>query len=159
GLFNRHYFNSIIAPELNRGDRYARAFSVMMIDVDGFRAVNNRFGHLRGDEVLQQVAIFLNENVRASDRVIRYGGDEFLVFMPETVEEEANLVAERLRDRILLVPRRTGIGDLDVGLSIGIYTREPGDTRSLESLLTEVDRRMYSDKRSRHIDRADEYRS
>ncbi|MGD9676134.1 MAG: GGDEF domain-containing protein, partial [Candidatus Bipolaricaulia bacterium] len=159
GLFNRHYFNSIIAPELNRGDRYAHAFSVMMIDVDGFRAVNNRFGHLRGDEVLQQVAIFLNENVRAADRVIRYGGDEFLVFMPETAEAEATLVAERLRDRILLVPRRTGIGDLDVGLSIGIYTREPGDTRSLESVLTEVDRRMYSDKRSRHLDRADEYRS
>ncbi len=159
GLFNRHYFNSIIAPELSRSDRYAHPFSVMMIDVDGFRAVNNRFGHLRGDEVLQQVAVFLNENVRTSDRVIRYGGDEFLVFMPETEDDEANLVANRLHDRILLVPRRTGIGDLDIGLSIGIYTRKPGDTRSLESLLTEVDRRMYGDKKSRHIDRADEYRS
>jgi len=159
GLFNRHYFNSIIAPELSRSDRYAHAFSVMMLDVDGFRAVNNRFGHLRGDEVLQQVAVFLNENVRTSDRVIRYGGDEFLVFMPETEEDAANLVAERLHDRILLVPRRTGIGDLDIGLSIGIYTRRPGDTRSLESLLAEVDRRMYGDKKSRHMDRADEYRS
>jgi diguanylate cyclase (GGDEF)-like protein len=109
--------------------------------------------------VLQQVAVFLNENVRLADRVIRYGGDEFLVFMPETEEEAANLVAERLRDRILLVSRRTGIGDLDVGLSIGIYARKPGDTRSLESLLAEVDRRMYTDKRSRHIDRADEYHS
>jgi len=159
GLFNRHYFNSIIAPELSRSDRYARPFSVMMIDVDGFRAINNRFGHLRGDEVLQQVAVFLNENVRLADRVIRYGGDEFLVFMPETEEEAADLVADRLRNRIRLVPRRAGIGDLDVGLSIGIYARKPGDTRSLESLLAEVDRRMYADKRSRHIDRADEYRS
>jgi PleD family two-component response regulator len=79
--------------------------------------------------------------------------------MPETEEDAANLVAERLHDRILLVPRRTGIGDLDIGLSIGIYTRRPGDTRSLESLLAEVDRRMYGDKKSRHMDRADEYRS
>ena len=106
-----------------------------------------------------ETPVFLNENVRLADRVIRYGGDEFLVFMPETEQEAANLVADRLRDRILLVPRRTGIGDLDVGLSIGIYARKPGDTRSLESLLAEVDRRMYADKRSRHIDRADEYRS
>ncbi len=158
GLYNRHYFNSIIAPELGRSDRYAHPFTIMMIDVDGFRAVNNKFGHLKGDEVLQNVARMLLENVRTADRVIRYGGDEFLVFMPETVGEEADVVAERLRTRISGLPRRLGLKDLEIGFSIGIYTRNPAETRSLEVVLEEVDRRMYADKRSRNADRADDYR-
>jgi len=101
------------------------------------------------------VAIFLVENVRSSDRVIRYGGDEFLIFMPET-DEEAPRVAERLRSRIPSVPRRTGIHDVEIGLSIGICTRRPKDERSLESILEEVDRRMYANKRRRYAERVDE---
>jgi len=157
GLYNRHYFNSIIAPELNRSDRYQHSLTLMMIDVDGFRAINNHFGHLKGDEVLKEVAIFLGENVRSSDRVIRYGGDEFLVFMPET-DKEAPPVADRLRDRMSAVPRRTGIHGIDIGLSIGLYTRRPRDERTLEAILEEVDRRMYADKRRQHVDRAHDYR-
>lgn len=156
GLYNRHYFNSLIAPELNRSDRYDHPLTLMMVDVDGFRAVNNRFGHLKGDEVLKEVALFLCENVRASDRVIRYGGDEFLVFMPET-DEEAPQVAERLRARMPAVPRRAGIDNVELGLSIGIYTRRPREARTLESILEEVDRRMYADKREKNAERADEY--
>jgi diguanylate cyclase (GGDEF)-like protein/PAS domain S-box-containing protein len=158
GLFNRHYFNSIIAPELSRSDRYTHPFTVMMLDVDGFRAVNNRLGHLKGDEVLQRVASLLLENVRTSDRVIRYGGDEFLVFMPET-DEEVDAVADRLRAAVARVPRHAGCADLPIGLSIGIYTRLPGERRSAESILEEVDRRMYADKRARNMDRADDYRA
>ncbi len=158
GLFNRHYFNSIIAPELSRSDRYARPFTVMMIDVDNFRAVNNRFGHLMGDEVLQEVSRLLLEQVRTSDRVIRYGGDEFLVFMPETEEGEAGLVAARLREQMAHLPRRTGVGEITMGLSIGIYTRRPREKWSLEAILEEADRRLYADKRARHVERADDYR-
>ena len=154
-LFNRHYFNSIILPELDRSDRYHHPLTLMMVDIDGFRAINNRFGHLKGDEVLREVAIFLIENVRSSDRVIRYGGDEFLIFMPETYQE-APRVAERLRSRIPTVPRRTGIHGVAIGLSIGIYTRMPNDERSLESILEEVDRRMYANKRKRYAERIDE---
>jgi diguanylate cyclase (GGDEF)-like protein/PAS domain S-box-containing protein len=159
GLFNRHYFNSIIAPELSRSDRYARSFTVMMIDVDNFRAVNNRFGHLMGDEVLQEVARLLLDRVRTSDRVIRYGGDEFLIFMPETEEGDAELVAGRLREQMAHLPRRTGVGEIPMGLSIGIYTRRPREKWSLEAILEEADRRLYADKRARNIERADDYRS
>ena len=158
GLFNRHYFNSIIAPELSRSDRYARPFTVMMIDVDNFRAVNNRFGHLIGDEVLQEVSRLFLDQVRTSDRVIRYGGDEFLVFMPETEEGEAELVAARLREQMAHLPRRTGVGEITIGLSIGIYTRWPREKWSLEAILEEADRRLYADKRARHVERADDYR-
>lgn len=158
GLFNRHYFNSIIAPELSRSDRYARPFTMMMIDVDNFRAVNNRYGHLAGDEVLQAVSRLLIDQVRSSDRVIRYGGDEFLVFMPETAEDEASLVAARLREHMAHLPRKTGVGDVAMGLSIGIYTRRPREKWSLEAILEEADRRLYADKRARHVERADDYR-
>jgi diguanylate cyclase (GGDEF)-like protein/PAS domain S-box-containing protein len=153
GLFNRHYFNSIIASEFSRGDRYDRPMSLLMIDIDGFRTVNNEFGHLRGDEVLCEIALMLEHCVRGADRVIRYGGDEFLVLMPETDGKgDAVIVADRLRTRIKDIPRQTGIEDHKIDLSIGIYTREPHEERSLEAILEEVDRRMYADKRAKHGD-------
>jgi diguanylate cyclase (GGDEF)-like protein/PAS domain S-box-containing protein len=158
GLFNRHYFNSIIAPELSRSDRYARPFSVMMIDIDNFRAVNNRFGHLKGDEVLQEMSRLLLDQVRTSDRLIRYGGDEFLIFMPETEESEATLVAARLREQMVHLPRRTGVHEIPLGLSIGIYTRQPREKWSLEAILEEADRRLYADKRARHVEQIDDCR-
>ncbi|MBE0634538.1 diguanylate cyclase [Candidatus Bipolaricaulota bacterium] len=161
GLFNRHYFNSIIASEFSRSDRYERPLSLMMLDVDGFRAVNNTLGHLKGDEVLQSVARMIESNVRDCDRVIRYGGDEFLVFMPETDEHgTSHRVAARLRSGIGAVLGGTDAGKLRLvlGLSIGIYSRLPGEQKTLEQILEEVDRRMYADKRAQNEDRADEYR-
>ncbi|MEW5826532.1 MAG: GAF domain-containing protein [Candidatus Bipolaricaulota bacterium] len=158
GLFNRHHFNSIVGPEMSRSDRHARPCTIMMVDVDGFRAVNNRFGHLKGDEVLQEVARILLGQTRASDHVIRYGGDEFVILMPETEEKEASLVADRLRQHMPLVPRRTGVSEIAMGLSIGIYTRRPRESSSLESMLEEVDRRLYADKRARNVERADDYK-
>jgi len=161
GLFNRHYFNSIISSEMTRSDRYARPLSLMMLDIDGFRAVNNLMGHLQGDEILQRVARMIEGHVRESDRVIRYGGDEFLIFMPETDGEgDAQQVAKRLRrdiETVLDGTRAETLG-LSLGLSIGVYSREPGDSMSMEEILEEVDRRMYADKRSRNEDRADDYR-
>ena len=161
GLFNRHYFNSIISSETNRSDRYDRPLSLMMLDIDGFRAVNNRMGHLQGDEILQRVARMIERNVRDADRVIRYGGDEFLVVMPETNGKgDAERVAARLRRDIRMILEGTpaeALG-LSLGLSIGVYSRAPGDRKSMEEILEEVDRRMYADKRSRNEDRADDYR-
>jgi len=157
GLYNRHYFNSVIAPELSRSDRYDHPLTLMMIDLDAFRTVNNRYGHLKGDDVLSAIAHLLEESVRSADRVIRYGGDEFLIFMPET-REEADAVASRLRQRLPRLLRQCGIGAVSLDLSIGVYVRMPDDALSLESILEEVDRRMYADKRGRRQDRADEYR-
>ena len=156
GLYNRHYFNSIIETEFNRSNRYNRPLTLMMIDIDGFRKVNNRLGHLKGDDVLQQVARVILESVRAADHVIRYGGDEFLVLMPET-REEADRVAERLRKRVRELPEKAGIPDLPLDLSIGIYARLPGEERPLQMILEEVDRKMYADKREHGLDRTDEY--
>ncbi len=161
GLFNRHYFNSIIASELGRSDRYSHPLSLMMIDIDGFRAINNRLGHLTGDVVLENVARMLSRAVRDSDRVIRYGGDEFLVVMPETDGQlAAQQVAKRLREEVTSVLEGTDAAQLGLtlGLSIGIYSRLPGETETMEQILEEVDRRMYADKRERNQEHANEYR-
>lgn len=161
GLFNRHYFNSSIASELSRSDRYEHPLSLMMVDIDGFRAVNNRLGHLIGDVVLQNVAHMLTACVRDSDRVIRYGGDEFLIFMPETDGHgDSQVIADRLRQEIrsVLEGIDTDETSLTLGLSIGIYSRLPGETKTFEEILEEVDRRMYADKRTKHEDRNDDYR-
>jgi len=161
GMYNRHYFNSIIASELSRSDRYKHPLSLMMVDIDGFRAVNNRMGHLMGDEVLQNVARMLEDNVRDSDRVIRYGGDEFLVLMPETDGQgDSQLVQDRLRQEIGFILEGTDADKLGIhlGLSIGLYSRHPSDNKTLEEILEEVDQRMYADKRARNEDRADDYR-
>ena len=153
GLFNRHYFNSIISSELSRVDRYNRPISLMMIDIDGFRSVNNEFGHLKGDEVLREIARMLERSVRGADRIIRYGGDEFVILMPETDGRgDVGVVAERLRARIKEIPDQTGIRGRAIDLSIGVYTREPHEERSLEAILEEVDRRMYVEKRAKRGD-------
>jgi len=160
GVRNRQYFNDTIASELKRADRYGHPVSLMMLDVDGFRAVNNRLGHLRGDEVLQAVARFLEDSVRSTDSIIRYGGDEFLILMPETDGEpggQSVQVAQRLKKGIAAVPGLLGLASVEIGLSVGIYTRQPQDPRSVEEILEEADRRLYADKRATHPE-GDEYR-
>ena len=155
-LYNRHYFNEVIRFEIERADRYDHPVSLMMIDIDGFRAVNNRLGHLKGDEILCAVAKIIEESVRTSDRVIRYGGDEFLILMPET-NGDSERVHTRLKEEIERLSRELPLNGLSIGLSIGTCTRLPHDPRTLEEILEEADQRMYADKRTTHADYADDY--
>ncbi len=155
-LYNRHYFNEVIRFEIERADRYDHPLSLMMIDIDGFRAVNNHLGHLKGDEILCAVAKIIEESVRVSDRVIRYGGDEFLILMPET-NGDSERVHTRLKGAIDRLSRELPLNGLSIGLSIGTSTRLPHDPRMLEEILEEADQRMYADKRVTHADQADDY--
>jgi diguanylate cyclase (GGDEF)-like protein len=155
-LYNRHYFNEVIRFEIERADRYDHPLSLMMIDIDGFRAVNNHLGHLKGDEILCAVAKIIEESVRVSDRVIRYGGDEFLILMPET-NGDSERVHTRLKGAIDRLSRELPLNGLSIGLSIGTSTRLPHDPRTLEEILEEADQRMYADKRVAHADQADDY--
>ncbi len=145
GLYNRHYFNTIIDNELARTDRYNHPLSFMMIDIDGFKAVNDELGHLKGDQILKRVADILQQNVRSTDRVIRYGGDEFLILLPET-NGEAELIAIRLKEQVQQLSRDLSLSQPNIGLSIGIVTRQANDKQELEKLLREADRLMYKDK-------------
>jgi diguanylate cyclase (GGDEF)-like protein/putative nucleotidyltransferase with HDIG domain len=100
GLKTHRYFMEALDREWRRSTRAGYMFSVIMIDLDGFKQVNDRNGHLEGDKVLTAVANLLNEHVRQSNVVARYGGDEFAIMLPETRTEQAEILAERLRARI-----------------------------------------------------------
>jgi diguanylate cyclase (GGDEF)-like protein len=145
GLYNRRYLNEIMARELERSCRYGHSLAFLMIDLDNFRDVNNRYGHLKGDEVLREIAELLLKNVRASDMVFRYGGDEFLILMPET-DSEAKQAVSRLRRAMGGWNKRSGL-DCKVGISIGMTSWSPKEERGIEEVLEEADRWMYQAKR------------
>ena len=149
GLYNRRYFNEIIGRELERARRLGYSLAFLMLDLDNFRRVNNLYGHLKGDEVLRAVAKLLVENVRASDMVFRYGGDEFLILMPKTSGEESQKVIERLRRALRRWNKGSGL-DCEIGFSAGVALWSPGEgkdeERRLEELLEEADRMMYQGK-------------
>ena len=100
GLANYRYFNEMLQKEVERALRYSRPLSLMMIDIDDFKACNDTHGHLAGDMVLKQIASLIKTTTRESDLVARYGGEEFTVILPETCEDEARVVAERIRDAV-----------------------------------------------------------
>ncbi|AZQ69158.1 diguanylate cyclase [Silicimonas algicola] len=100
GLYNRRYAESYLADMVLRAHDDERGFALMLIDIDHFKEINDRFGHTSGDRVLVETAARLRDNLRACDLVCRYGGEEFLVILPETEGREVERTAERLRDAI-----------------------------------------------------------
>jgi diguanylate cyclase (GGDEF)-like protein len=100
GAFNRRFFESRIAEELERAGRYGKQLAVIMLDIDHFKRLNDEFGHLLGDEVLRQVSALFRSQLRKVDFVCRYGGEEFVLLLPETSGEDALAVAEKVRRTI-----------------------------------------------------------
>jgi len=100
GIFNRRYFEMRIAEELERASRFSGRMSVIMVDIDHFKRLNDEFGHLLGDEVLRGVSHILRQQLRKADMVCRYGGEEFAIVVPETTGANAMRVAEKLRRQI-----------------------------------------------------------
>jgi diguanylate cyclase (GGDEF)-like protein/PAS domain S-box-containing protein len=149
GLFNRRYLHEALGRELERSQRYGHRLALLMLDLDNFREVNNRFGHAKGDEVLRELAQLLRENVRASDLVFRYGGDEFLILMPETEVEPKQAVGRLKRAVEEWNKEKQAKGfDLRLGLSIGAVSWSPKEGRSpsIEELLDSADRLLYREK-------------
>ena len=97
GIFNRRYFEKQIADELERSRRYDTELTVVMVDIDHFKRLNDEFGHLLGDEVLRQVSSIFSQQLRKNDVVCRYGGEEFAILLPQTNFQQAQAVAEKLR--------------------------------------------------------------
>ncbi|MFQ5794843.1 MAG: diguanylate cyclase [Candidatus Bipolaricaulia bacterium] len=151
GLYNRHFFNEIIVRERNRSRRYKHPISLLLLDVDGFKQINDEFGHQMGDRVLKQVADLVQRQVRGVDMVIRYGGDEFLVMMPETDHDGAYQVATRLRERIATWQAEPGLGHLRPTLSLGFACWPWDDEREAQGVLAEADRQMYQDKHGNNV--------
>jgi diguanylate cyclase (GGDEF)-like protein len=113
-VYNRRYFNQSLSQEVQRARRYGSALTLLVLDLDNFKTVNDRFGHLEGDSALRQVGRLLRESTRSTDAVCRYGGDEFAILLPETTNSEAFTLAERIRQsvgRIVLRPAAALPGD------------------------------------------------
>ncbi len=130
--------------EFGRWQRYDHGLALLMLDVDNFKQINDRHGHLVGDRVLKAVVDALQRELRSVDRLGRYGGEEFLVLLPETGPEQARLVAERMRKR---VAERAAEPDLPAcTVSVGLAAAQQGDT-SLDAALARADAALYDAKR------------
>jgi len=146
GAFNRHHFNQTIDGELARSKRYKHSIGFLMVDVNRFKEINDRFGHQTGDVVLRRVADVLLEQVRTVDMVVRYGGDEFLLVLPET-GAGCEGVADRVRTVSVRVSDVPDAIEFPITLAIGASWWSPDDERSIEEVLAQADQQMYADKR------------
>ena len=147
GLFNRSQLFLTLEQEVSRTRRSDRGFCVLMIDVDGLKAINDGAGHLRGDEVLRALGTVIHGSIRTVDSAYRYGGDEFVVLLPETEIVGAFVVAEKIRlgaEEVGLVAG--GGGDPITSVSIGLVSH-PEDGLGAEELLVAADRAMYQAKK------------
>jgi diguanylate cyclase (GGDEF)-like protein len=142
GLFNRRRGWEVLADEIVRSDRYQRDLCVIMLDIDNFKTINDTQGHLAGDLVLTTVAKVAGETVRSIDQLFRWGGEEFLVVLPDTELEAALHVAERLREAIARIPIQVHSRELNVTASLGV-TRKDENTSDLETLVARADQAMY----------------
>jgi len=147
GLYNRRYFNESLSNEVERSERYGHNLAFLMIDVNRFKEINDNYSHHMGDMILQEVAELLEENVRDADIVVRYGGDEFLIMMPET-NGDSKLTAARLREKLTLWNEKSSLLKFPLTFSIGVSHWRPDQDRSVEDSLKEADQRMYEEKRS-----------
>ncbi len=148
GLFNTRYLEIAIDTELKRAQRYKLSFSLLFIDLDGFKPVNDQHGHLSGSAVLKQVAHIIRDIVREIDIPIRYGGDEFVILLVGATSQTGLLVAERIRQRIAEEPFKLadhGITRLTCSIGVASY---PDHGEELETLLKMADENMYLSKKS-----------
>lgn len=146
-LPNRRAAMERLEQEWALSKRGSRNFTCMMVDVDYFKSINDRYGHPVGDRVLRQVADTLREVARAQDMVCRFGGEEFLVICPDTDVVEGSLCAERLRQRVMAGGLDSGVHHIKVTVSIGLADRQPGMS-SLEEVLGLSDQRLYMAKQT-----------
>lgn len=146
GLYNRRYIFDIFRNELNRHQRYGIPFSLILIDADHFKRINDQYGHNAGDAALKAIANVCTASVRDIDVVGRFGGEEFIILLPSTHAAEAAVVAERIRRTM----RREGIEfqgkQIDVTLSLGVAEVGP-NADTFDDLLKAADEALYSAKR------------
>ena len=146
GLYNYRYLDVVLERELKRSERYGSNLSVLFLDIDLFKMVNDLFGHLIGSRVLREVGILLRKSVRDVDAVIRYGGDEYTIVLVETGLEGATVVAERIRRTV--EAHTFGRGDgLAIKLTVSLgYACSPDDATTKADLLEMADQAMYRGK-------------
>ncbi len=145
GLFNRRFFYDALDREIERVKRYASHFSIILIDIDDFKKINDIYGHLVGDKVLQGIGEIMKRILRKSDIISRYGGEEFIVLLPNTPKSESLSIATRLKEEIAETVFETDNCVCSVTISGGI-TSCPDDFMDADRLLSAADKAMYEAK-------------
>ena len=149
GLYNQRHFHHVLANEMKRSERYQHPLSMVCVDIDNFKQVNDRFGHLAGDQVIRNTAVTQRDILRISDVAFRYGGDEFIVLLPETGINEALVIAERVRTSVSQLCNTAEVDDkieeITVTLSLGVTELNAGELP--KDFLSRADQSMYRAKR------------
>jgi len=145
--YNRRYMEMYLDEEIERSSRYDHPFSILFLDLDHLKEINDRYGHIYGSKVLRSVAILLRGRLRKSDKIFRFGGDEFVVSLPETDSQQALVVVQRLSGALKRhrIPVRRGTRAI-ITASFGVATY-PYDGSSQEELIRQADKVMYQAKR------------
>jgi diguanylate cyclase (GGDEF)-like protein len=151
GVLNRRALFERLGAEFRRSLRYGRSLTVMMIDIDHFKSLNDRYGHAIGDDVLAACARTMASNLRESDVIGRYGGEEFAVILPETSLADGAFVAEKLRiavERLVIDSPDGGASPIRTTISVGVAGIPDPATPDEQALLNRADQAMYAAKRS-----------
>ncbi|MGD9226539.1 MAG: diguanylate cyclase [Desulfobacterales bacterium] len=144
GLYVRRYFMVKLQEELLRAERYNNILSIVMADLDGFKNINDTYGHDAGDRVLSAIGKFFQQNIRDVDVVARYGGEEFVIMIPEAAQDAAYILSERLRKQLAEL-KLENMPPITISLGIATF---PSDGRELEDLIKKADSAMYAAKRA-----------
>jgi diguanylate cyclase (GGDEF)-like protein len=149
GIYNRRYFEERLAEELRRAERFLHPLSVVLIDIDHFKRVNDTYGHLAGDQVLSALARFLQNNIREVDILARYGGEEMAIIMPETRPEDAmsitKRIANKLRETVFRIDE-DGV-EITITFSAGVASF-PQHGMNAREIVAQVDEAQYRAKRA-----------
>ncbi len=149
GLYNHRFFQELLDKELNRAQRYGRSLSLVMIDIDFFKKVNDTYGHLTGDLVLKHLVEIIKFNIRKSDFAARYGGEEFIIILPDTDLKGAVTFAERLRDKVENISIKINKHTIKITISCGVTTYWPQlGFKTKAEIIETVDKALYISKTS-----------
>ena len=142
---NRRAFYEWVNPVWDVGLRKGRPISVILLDVDRFKGINDQFGHALGDEILVRIADVLGMEIRSADTLARWGGEEFVIFLPETPHATAFSIAERLREKVATMTLPDSLKSLSLTVSIGVAQNDE-DNKSLDELISAADKYLYQAK-------------
>ncbi|MFH0714326.1 MAG: GGDEF domain-containing protein [Candidatus Diapherotrites archaeon] len=145
GVYNRAFFDQALKIEQAQAKRYKRPLTLMLIDLDKFKPINDLYGHKVGDQYLRKTAVLLQKGLRETDVISRYGGDEFVALLPETDEKTAEKVVQRLKEVFAKNPFIVKKKKIPIHYSLGMKT----ESKNFEKLLQQADTAMYKEKRGK----------